>query len=169
MDDLNDREDLWTVRPASIEEEREMPGWDVLEPPQTAPFLPSNDPIVQALGQPKERFLPPLDVIDWWEHQDPDARVSPSGIAGVPRQLIITTKRIIVTREGSVERSYPIRAVAGAEVRDSLDGQNQGSEKAVLVKSHDGQEARVLGMWSMTPAEASQVMDIVFKFSHGLT
>lgn len=156
----------WKVRPATPEEQDEMPGWEVLEPPRTGEFLPPDDPIVRALGRPGERFLSALDVVDWWEHSDPEARRIPTGIAGVPRQLVITTERIIVMKDGSVERSLPIRAIGGAELRDPLDGQNRGSEKAVLVKSHDGQETRVAGMWSMTPEDASLVMNRIFKFSH---
>lgn len=164
-----DKDAKWKVRPATPEEQDEMPGWEVLEPPRTGEFLPPDDPIVRALGRPGERFLPPVDVVDWWEHSDPEARVSSTGIAGAQRQLIITTERIIVMKDASVERSFPIRAIGGADLRDSLDGQNRGSEKAVLVKSHDGQEARVAGMWSMTPEDASLVMNSIFRFSHGLS
>jgi hypothetical protein len=145
-----------------------MTDWQELTMPESRPFLPSDDPIAQALGHPGERFLPPVDVVDWWEHSDPDARLSPTGIAGVQRQLFITTERIIVMKDGSIERSFPVRAVAGAELRDPLDGRSEGSEKAVLVKSASGEEAQVLGMWSMTPEQAHDVMNSIFKFSHGL-
>jgi hypothetical protein len=146
-----------------------MPGWDVLEPPKTGPFLPSDDPLVKALGQPGERVFPALDVIDWWEHPDSEARRIPTGIAGAPRQLVITTRRIIVMKDGSVERSFPIRAITGAELVDPLDGQNKGSEKAVMVRSRQGEDVQVLGMWSTTPDLASRLMDSIFKFSHGLS
>jgi hypothetical protein len=146
-----------------------MSDWQELRMPESRPFLPSDDPIVQAVGQPGERFLPPVDVVDWWEHSDPEARLSSTGIAGARRQLIITTERVIVMKEGSLERSFPIRAIAGAELRDPLDGRNKGSEKAVLVKSASGEQAQVLGMWSMTPEEAHDVMNSIFKFSHGLS
>jgi len=110
-----------------------------------------------------------VDVVDWWEHSDPEARLSPTGIAGAQRQLIITTARVIVMKDGSLDRSLPIKAVAGAELRDPLDGRNEGSEKAVLVKSPSGEQEQVLGMWSMAPEQAHDVMNSIFKFSHGLS
>jgi hypothetical protein len=146
-----------------------MTDWQEVVMPESQPFLPSDDPIVQALGQPGERFLPPVDVVDWWEHSDPEARLSPTGIAGAQRQLIITTARVIVMKDGSLDRSFPIKAVAGAELRDPLDGRNEGSEKAVLVKSPSGEQEQVLGMWSMAPEQAHDVMNSIFKFSHGLS
>jgi hypothetical protein len=161
------------VRPATPEEEEEMPGWGVLVPPSTDEFLPPDDPLVRALGRPGERFLPAVDVVDWWEHSDPEARRISTGIAGVPRQLVISTERIIVSTEriivmkdGSVERSFPVRAISGAELRDPPDGQNQGSEKAVLVKFNAHDVQTVAGMWSMTPEQASLVIAAIFKFSH---
>jgi hypothetical protein len=93
-----------------------MTDWQEVVMPESQPFLPSDDPIVQALGQSGERFLPPVDVVDWWEHSDPEARLSPSGIAGAQRQLIITTARVIVMKDGSLERSFPIRWMAGTKV-----------------------------------------------------
>src|SRR5207344_3092737 len=76
------RADFQADRTRMDERDDGMLGWDVLEPPKTGPFLPSDDPLVKALGQPGERVFPALDVIDWWEHPDAEARRIPTGIAG---------------------------------------------------------------------------------------
>lgn len=132
---------------------------------ERAPFLPPDHPLVRSLAESGERFLPPVEVVDWWEHSDSQARISPTGIAGVERQLIITTNRIIVMNEGSIERSIPIRAIGGAEKRDPPDGANQDSERAVLVKSGT-QKDTALGMWSVSSEQADKLMSDIFNLAH---
>jgi hypothetical protein len=136
-------------------------------PDESALFLSPDDPLVRSLAEPGERFLPPLDVIDWWEHPDSHARISPTGLAGVERQLIITTNRIIVMNEGSIERRIPIRAIGGAEKRDPPDGANQDSEQAVLVKSGIKKDT-ALGMWSLPSEQADKLMGDIFNLAHGI-
>ena len=115
-------------------------------------YLAPDDPLVKAVaqrrnllrrGQSEERVLPPLDVLDWWEHPGEEGRTTPTGLVGVPRQLVVTTKRVLVLRDGSVDR------------------------RAVLVHS-GGENPTVWGCWSMATEEAERLMGDIFQLSHGL-
>lgn len=79
-------------------------------------YLAPDDPLVRAVAQPEERVLPPLEVLDWWEHPGEEGRTTPTGLIAVPRQLVLTTQRILVLRNGAVERSVALESIGGAEI-----------------------------------------------------
>lgn len=140
-------------------------------------YLEPDDPLVRALakrrnplrrsGRSQERVLPPLDVLDWWEHPGEGGRTLPTGLVGVPRQLVVTTKRILVLRDGSVERSVAMASIGGAEIMEPPQLPLEDSELAVLVKAY-GEPPVVLGCWSAAAEEAHRLMGDIFQLSHGL-
>ena len=84
-------------------------------------------------------MLPPLDVVDWWEHPAEEGRTSPTGVVGVPRQLAVTTQRLLVLRDGTIERSVALASIGGAQLLGPSDFPLEDSERAVLVRS-EGEE-----------------------------
>jgi hypothetical protein len=129
-------------------------------------FLAPDDPLVRAIARPEERVLPPLNVLDWWEHRGEDGRTTRTGLVGVPRQLVVTTRRVLVLREGSIERSVALASIGGAEVMGPPELPLQDSERAVLVKSRDEQPV-VWGCWSTGTGEAQRLMDDIFVLANG--
>ena len=108
-----------------------------------------------------------MDVLDWWEHPGEEGRTLPSGVVGVPRQLVVTTKRILVLRDGSVERSVAMASIGGAQIKEPSEWPLEDSERAVLVHS-GGEQPTVWGCWSMATEEAELLMGDIFELSHGL-
>ena len=130
-------------------------------------FLADDHALVRALAEADEQMLPPLDVLDWWEHQGEEGRPSPTGLVGVPRQLAVTTQRILVLRDGTIERSVALASIGGAQLLEPSDFPLEESERAVLVRS-GGDEPVVWGCWSMPEADASSLMGDIFSPAHGV-
>ena len=139
-------------------------------------YLAPDDPLVRAVKprnplrrwrKSQERVLPPLEVLDWWEHPGEEGRTTPTGFVAVPRQLVVTTKRILVLRDGSVERSVAMASIGGAQMKQPSEWPLEDSERAVLVHS-GGKKPTVWGCWSMATAEAELLMGDIFQLSHGL-
>jgi hypothetical protein len=107
-----------------------------------------------------------LDVLDWWEHPGEEGRTTSTGLVAVPRQLVVTSQRILVLRDGSVERSVAMESIGGADMKGPSDGLLD-SERAVLVHS-GGKKPTVWGCWSMATEEAELLMGDIFQLSHGL-
>ena len=137
-------------------------------------FLAPDDPLVRAIskrrnplrrGRSEERVLPPLEVLDWWEHPGEEGRTTPTGLVAVPRQLVITTQRILVLRDGSVERSVAMAWIGGAAIKDPSELPLEDSERAVLVHS-GGEQPDVWGCWSMATEEAHGLMSDIFQLAH---
>jgi hypothetical protein len=63
-----------------------------LRHPKGARPTQSRDLHVHAVAQPDERVLPPLDVLDWWEDPGEEGRTTATGLVGVPRQVVLTTR-----------------------------------------------------------------------------
>ena len=61
---LRNRAASQRTRPAMRAEPRPGPQ----HRPGSDGFLPPDDPMVQGLGEPGERFLPPVGVVDWNEY-----------------------------------------------------------------------------------------------------
>jgi hypothetical protein len=130
-------------------------------------YLAPDDPLVRAVAQPEERVLPPLEVLDWWEHPGEDGRTTATGLVAVPRQLVVTTQRILVLRDGSIERSVAMASIGGAHMKEPSEWPLEDSERAVLVHS-GGKKPTVSGCWSMATEEAELLMGDIFQLSHGL-
>ena len=131
-------------------------------------FLGPEDPLVAGLAESGERMLPPLDVLDWWEHPGEEGRTAPTGLVGVPRKLVVTTERILVIRDGLIERTVAVRSIGGAERRDPSQWPwLEEADRAVFVHSHDDPPV-VWGCWSLTTAEADQLMSDIFQLAHDL-
>jgi hypothetical protein len=128
-------------------------------------FMARDYALVRALAEPDERMLPPLDVVDWWEHPGEEGRITPSGLVGVPRQLIVTTQRLLVLRDGTIERSVALASIGGGQVLGPSEFPLEDSERAVLVRS-GGEEPAVWGCWSTAEAGAHRLMDDIFSLSH---
>jgi len=129
-------------------------------------FLSRDDPLVRVVAQPDERVLPPLDVLDWWEHPDEEGKTTATGLVGVPRQLVVTTQRVLVMRDGAVERSIAMASIGGAKTMGPSDLPLEDSERAVLVDS-GGENAVVWGCWSAATEEARRLMGDIFALAHG--
>jgi hypothetical protein len=108
-----------------------------------------------------------MDVLDWWEHPGEEGRTTPTGLVGVPRQLVVTTQRILVLRDGSVERSVAMKSIGGAEIKEPSEWPLEDSERAVLVHS-GGNKPTVWGCWSLAAEEADRLMSDIFQLAHGL-
>jgi hypothetical protein len=80
--------------------------------------------------------------------------------------LVVTTRRVLVLREGSIERSVALASIGGAEVMGPPELPLQDSERAVLVKSRDEQPV-VWGCWSTGTGEAQRLMDDIFVLANG--
>ena len=130
-------------------------------------YLAPDDPLVRAVAKRKERVLPPLEVLDWWDHPGEEGRTTPTGFVGVPRQLVVTTQRVLVLRDGSVERRVAMASIGGAQIMGPSEWPLEDSERAVLVHS-GGKKPTVWGCWSMATEEADVLMGDIFKLSHGL-
>jgi hypothetical protein len=130
-------------------------------------FLARDHALIRNLAGPDERMLPPLDVVDWWEHPGEDGRTTPSGLVGVGRQLAVTTQRLLVLRDGAIERSVALASIGGAQLLGPSDFPLEDSERAVLVRS-GGEQPAVWGCWSTAKADAHQLMDDIFSFAHGV-
>lgn len=129
-------------------------------------FLSPDDPLARVVAQPHERVLPPLDVLDWWEHPGEKGRTTATGLVGVPRQLVVTTQRVLVLRDAAVERSVVMASIGGARIMESSELPLEHSERAVLVNS-GGEEPVVWGCWSTATEEAKRLMDDIFELAHG--
>lgn len=130
-------------------------------------FLAPDHALVRALAEPEEQVLSPLAVVDWWEHSGEEGRTSTTGLVGVPRQLAVTTQRILILRDGAIERSVALASIGGAQLLGPSDFPLEDSERAVLVRSGDN-EPVVWGCWSTAAAEAHRLMDDIFSLSHGV-
>jgi hypothetical protein len=129
-------------------------------------FLARDHALARALAGPDERMLPPMDVVDWWEHPGEKGRTSPTG-SSEPRQLVVTTHRLLVLREGTIERSVALASVGGAQVLGPSDFPLEDSEQAVLVWS-GGEEPVAWGCWSTAKADADRSMGDIFSPAHGV-
>jgi hypothetical protein len=107
-----------------------------------------------------------MEVLDWWEHPGEEGRTTPTGFVGVPRQLVVTTQRILVLQDGSVERSVRMATIGGAQLMGPSEWPLEDSERAVLVHS-GGDKPTVWGCWSMAAEEADILMSDIFFFAHG--
>ena len=130
-------------------------------------FLARDHALVRNLGEPGERMLAPLDVVDWWEHPGEEGRTSPTGLVGVGRQLVVTTQRLLVLRDGTIERSVALASIGGAQLLGPSDFPLEDSERAVLVRSGD-EEPVVWGCWSTAKAHADLLMADIFSLAHGV-
>jgi hypothetical protein len=130
-------------------------------------FLARDHALARALAESEERMLPPLDVVDWWEHPGEEGRTSPTGVVGVPRQLAVTTQRLLVLRDGTIERSVALASIGGAELLGPSDFPLEDSERAVLVRS-GGEEPVAWGCWSTEKADADRLMGDIFSLAHGV-
>jgi hypothetical protein len=130
-------------------------------------FLAADHPLARALAEADERMLPPLDVVDWWEHPGEEGRMSPTGVVGVPRQLVVTTRRLLVLREGNIERSVALASIGGAQVLGPSDFPLEDSERAVLVRSR-GEEPVAWGCWSTAKAAVDRLMGDIFSLANGV-
>jgi hypothetical protein len=128
-------------------------------------FLARDHALVRNLGEPDERMLAPLDVVDWWEHPGEEGRTSPTGLVGVGRQLVVTTQRLLVLRDGTIERSVALASIGGAQLLGPSDFPLEDSERAVLVRSGD-EEPVVWGCWSTAKANADLLMADIFSLAH---
>ena len=134
-------------------------------------FLARDHALVRALAEPDERMLPPLDVVDWWEHPGEEGRTSTTGVVGVPRQLVVTTHRLLVLREGTIERKVAMASIGGAKVLGPSDFPLEDSERAVLVRSprgSGGEEPVVWGCWSTAKADAARLSGDIFQLANGV-
>ena len=129
-------------------------------------FLSADDPLARVVAQPHERVLPPLDVLDWWEHPGEEGRTTATGLVGVPRQLVVTTQRVLVLRDGAVERSIAMASIGGARIMEPPDLPLENSERAVLVNS-GGEQPTAWGCWSAATEEADRLMADIFQLAHG--
>jgi hypothetical protein len=93
-------------------------------------FLAGDHALVRALAEPDERILPPLDVVDWWEHPGEEGRTTSTGLVGVGRQLAVTTQRLLVLRDGTIERSVALASIGGARLLGPTDFPIEDSERA---------------------------------------
>lgn len=130
-------------------------------------FLARDHALARALAENDERMLPPLDVVDWWEHPGEKGRTSPTGVVGVPRQLVVTTRRLLVLREGTIERSVALASIGGAQVLGPSDFPLEDSERAVLVQS-GGEEPVAWGCWSTAKADVDRLMADIFILANGV-
>ncbi len=128
-------------------------------------FLAGDHALVRSLAEPDERILPPLDVVDWWEHPGEEGRTTSSGLVGVGRQLAVTTQRLLVLRDGTIERSVALASIGGAQLLGPSDFPLEDSERAVLVRS-GGEQPSVWGCWSTAKAEADRLMGDIFSLAH---
>lgn len=128
-------------------------------------FMARDHALVRALAEPDEQMLPPLDVVDWWEHPGEEGRITPSGLVGVPRQLVVTTQRLLILRDGTIERSVALASIGGGQVLGPSEFPLEDSERAVLVRS-GGEEPAVWGCWSTAEGDAHRLMDDIFSLSH---
>jgi hypothetical protein len=108
-----------------------------------------------------------MEVLDWWEHPGEEGRTTPSGLVAVPRQLVVTTQRILVLRDGSVERSVDMASIGGAAMKEPSEWPLEDSERAVLVHS-GGDRPTAWGCWSMATEDAERLMVDIFQLAHGL-
>ena len=129
-------------------------------------FLPPDHALVRALALPEERMLPPLDVLDWWEHPAEEGRTTPTGLVGVARQLVVTTQRLLVLRDGTIERSVALASIGGTQPVGPPDFPLENSERGFLVHS-GGDKPVVWGCWSTATEEARRLMDDIFLLAHG--
>jgi hypothetical protein len=91
----------------------------------------------------------------------------PYRVVGVPRQLVVTTHRLLVLREGAIERSVALASVGGAQVLGPSDFPLEDSERAVLVWS-GGEEPVAWGCWSRAKADADRLVGDIFSPAHGV-
>lgn len=133
-----------------------------------AKWLAPDHPVVRAFARSEERLLPPIEVVDWWEHPDETGRTTPTGLVGVPRQLLVTSQRLAVLRGDSVERSVAMASIGGAEIKGPRHPylQLEDGERAVPVTS-GGERPTVWGCWSMATEDAKGLMTDIFELSHG--
>ena len=132
------------------------PDWEVLDP---------DDPLARTFGDGVERVFPPFEVRDWWEHPGEEGPTTPSGVTGVPRQLIVTTERVLVVRDGTIERTVAIASIGGSRTMKPSEWPIAETEEAVLVHS-GGPEGTVWGCWSTEADEAGRLMGIIFWFAN---
>jgi hypothetical protein len=130
-------------------------------------FLARDHALIRNLAESDERMLSPLDVVDWWEHPGEVGRRGPNDLVGVGRQLAVTTQRLLVLQDGSIERSVALASIGGAEMLGPSDFPLEDSERAVLVRS-GGEQPVVWGCWSMANADANQLMDDIFCLANGV-
>ena len=145
--------------------------WLELIPPNRggeARWLAPDHPVVRAFARAEERLLPPISVIDWWEHPDEIGRTSPPGPVGVPRQLLVTSQRIAVLRDGRVERNVAMASIGGAEIKGPPQPhlELEDGERAVFVTS-GGAHPTIWGCWSMASDDAEALMTDIFELAHG--
>jgi hypothetical protein len=140
-------------------------GWAELLPPDWE-VLDTDDPLARTFAQGNERVFPPFDVRDWWEHPGEQGPTTPSGLTGVPRQLIVTTERVLVVADGTVERTVAIASIGGSRTMKSSEWPIDKADRAVVVHSGRAQGS-VWGCWSTSKDEAGRLMGIIFWFANG--
>lgn len=118
-------------------------------------FLDDNHPMVKAWGEPGERFLPPVGVIDWNEYlktiDQPDRIQS---VADATRQLVVTNRRIfVVWNDRPMKGSIRLSDVVNVRTMVPPGSPYPGRELALEVQANTP-EGRLLAIWSMPREQA---------------